>query len=116
MISVGYKKQLIINYYKTQLLSDSDEIHTNFIGSNKRIQNLLLFKRDNKSSWIIYKFKFNNIEYNIRWFLDYLIDPIYYKTNIQKNISSNIESTLEYKQNIEDNPDYTEYLEDIYDK
>jgi hypothetical protein len=119
MISEGFKKQLIHNTYNVQLLPVMvDKVNRSTISTNKRIKNLLLFKRDNISLWVIYKYKINNIDYDIRWFLNSLIDPIYSiykKFKIQKNISFYIKNMLEGKHKIEDNPDYVKYLEDIYD-
>ncbi len=123
MISVGFKKQMIDNAYKTQLLPViEDKVNRISIETNKCIINLLLFRINDKSSLIKYKYKYENIVYNIHWFLNYLISPfyysIYYKYDIQKNISSNIKNTIEQKQNIDNSPDYAEYaeyLEDIYD-
>ncbi len=120
MISTSFKKQLIVNAYKTQLLPLSNTIDRISISTIKRIQNLLLFKKD-ESLWVRYKYKNNNIDDDdIRWFLFYLattIYSIYHKSDIQKNIyiSSDIERTLYKKQNIEDNPDYAKYLEDVHD-
>jgi hypothetical protein len=125
MISVGYKNQLIVNAYNIQLLPVTDEIHKNSISSNKHIKNQLLFRIDDESSMIKYKYKFNNIEHDIFWFLNFLINPIYsiYKYSgdkeydIQQNISYYINAILRLrkKQDTDNSPDYTEYLEDIYD-
>ena len=124
MISVGFKKQMIDNAYKTQLLpvTKDNTVNNNSIETNKCIINLLLFRINDKSSLIKYKYKYENIDDDIHWFLTYLISPfyysIYYKYDIQKNISSNIKNTIEQKQNIDNSPDYAEYaeyLEDIYD-
>ncbi len=123
MISVGYKNQLIVNAYNIQLLPVTDEIHKNSISSNKHIKNQLLFRIDDESSMIKYKYKFNNIEHDIFWFLNFLINPIYsiYKYSgdkeydIQQNILSHIQNVLDTKQNIDKYKDYAEYLEDIYD-
>lgn len=124
MISVGYKNQLIVNAYNIQLLPVTDEIHKNSISSNKHIKNQLLFRIDDESSMIKYKYKFNNIEHDIFWFLYFLIMPIYSiyqdsrrneKSYIQENILYYIKETIERKQIIDNNLDYAEYLEDIYD-
>ena len=124
MISEGYKKQLIVNAYNTQLLSDRDKIIAdnlnNILNTNKRIKNILLFRIEG-GRMLDYKYK--PINDNILWFLNYLTDIILSiynyggneKSDIQKNISSNIKKTLEHIQDIEDSPDYAEYLEDIYD-
>ena len=115
MISKGYKKQLIINAYKTQLLPDNDEINKTSFNINK---NWLLFKINDKSLRVEYKYK----DINISWVLIDLITPIfsiyYYSEenfNIQKNISDNMEYIAEQIQDIEKHKNYVEYLENIYD-
>ena len=118
MISKGFKKQLIANAYKIQLLPVMvNKINKISTSSNKRIQNWLLFGINyDESLWI--KYNYNNIEFDFRWFLDYLIDPIYliyYKSDIQKHISSDIERTLYRIRNIDESPDYVKYMGDIYD-
>ena len=127
MISNAFKKQLIVNAYNTQLLPNNDEIHKISFNTIKRIKIRLLFKRDyygvDKSLWVKYKYKTINIDDDIRWFLNFLTEPIYSiyqysvdkEINIQKSILYDIKNTLEKKYNIEDSPDYTEYMEDIYD-
>ena len=117
MISKGFKKQLIANAYKIQLLPVMvNKINKISTSSNKRIQNWLLFGINyDESLWI--KYNYNNIEFDFRWFLDYLIDPIYliyYKSDIQKHISSDIERTLYRIRNIDESPDYVKYMGDIY--
>ncbi len=118
MISNAFKKQMIDNTYKTQLLPViKDKVIKNSIIHIKRIQNWLLFGINyDESLWI--KYNYNNIEFDFRWFLDYLIDPIYliyYKSDIQKHISSDIERTLYRIRNIDESPDYVKYMGDIYD-
>ena len=136
MISTSFKKQLIIDAYKTQLLPDTnDEIHKISTSSNKHIKNFLLFKIEDESLWLKYfkiedeslwlkyKYKFNNINYNISLVLTHLknlIYSIYYYNSeenfhIQENILDNIQDILERKHNFDNSPDYAKYLEDIYD-
>ena len=124
MISKGFKKQLIANAYKIQLLPVMvNKINKISTSSNKRIQNWLLFGINyDESLWI--KYNYNNIEFDFRWFLDYLIDPIYliYKYNEDKNfniherISYQIDVILERKHDIDMGLDYAEYLEDVHDQ
>lgn len=125
MISKSFKKQLIVNIYNTQLLSNNDKIRKISINSIERIKIWLLFKRD-ESITLEYKYKDYNIEHRIRWFLYYLTDLIYefYKYN-RNNKNSDILSlsyilfkikyTLERKQDIDEDKDYVKYLENIYD-
>ena len=126
MISKSFKKQLIVNNYKTQFIPETDEIFKNSFDAIQRKINLLLFRINNKSLldeslWVGYKDKNNTIEYNIRGILKFLIVPfysIYYysryeKYNIQENISFNIKNALEFKYYIENSPNYTEYLDNI---
>ena len=123
MISTSFKKQLIINYYNTQLLPLSDKIQKNYTDTIKRRKKLLLFKIDD-GRLIEYKYKDININYNIRRLLNDLTDTIYsiYKYsenktfNIQEDISIDIKDILVRIYNINNSwLDYTEYLEDIYD-
>jgi hypothetical protein len=124
MISNAFKKQLIVNAYNTQLLPSTNKINKSSIAISKNIKFLLLFKRDESFLWLDYRYKNNNIDYDIRWFLSSLIDPIYSiynytrnkNTDIQENISSNIKEILDYKLEIDEYKDYAKYLEDIYDK
>lgn len=125
MISEGFKKQLIVNYYNTQLLTDTYTVDKNSASAIKGTKNLLLFKIDKffwgKSIWL--KYKHNIIDDDIHWFSDYLTKPILLiykyngneKFNIQKDILFYIKDILEIKQNIKDSPDYTKYMEDVYD-
>ena len=124
MISTSFKKQLIVNSYNTQFNTDEDEIKKIFLSNIKYKKNLLLFK---KNVGILIKYKYNPIDIgnNILWLLSYLTYPFYsvynYSDkitdiqNTQEDILSNIEYALDRKHRIEDNPDYVEYLEDIYD-
>ena len=124
MISKSFKKQLIVNAYNTQFNTDEDEIKKIFLSNIKYKKNLLLFK---KNVGILIKYKYNPIDIgnNILWLLSYLTYPFYsvynYSDkitdiqNTQEDILSNIEYALDRKHRIEDNPDYVEYLEDIYD-
>ena len=124
MISTSFKKQLIVNAYNTQFNTDEDEIKKIFLSNIKYKKNLLLFK---KNVGILIKYKYNPIDIgnNILWLLSYLTYPFYsvynYSDkitdiqNTQEDILSNIEYALDRKHRIEDNPDYVEYLEDIYD-
>ena len=108
MISNAFKKQLIVNNYKTQLLPITNEVSSLSIESFNYTKNWVLFKTDDKSLWI--KYNYNNIiEYDINWLLHYLIYPtvsIY---------TYNIKNILETKHHIDNRLDYAEYLEDIYD-
>ena len=124
MISKSFKKQLIINAYNTQF--DTDKVDKDFFSAIKRTINFLLFRIDDKSLYLEYKLKSkDDINYDILWFLTYLTSAIYsvynYSDkitdiqNTQEDILSNIEYALDRKHRIEDNPDYVEYLEDIYD-
>lgn len=130
MISAGFKKQLIINYYNTQLLPLSDEIRDGFVDTIKRIKNNFLFRIDysfdkDKSEylWVNYKYKDNNIDYDIYLVLIYLITTIhliheyseYEKFKIQERILDNIKNISNEKQDIEDRLDYVKYMEDVYD-
>ena len=130
MISNAFKKQLIANAYNTQLLPLSDEIRDGFVDTIKRIKNNFLFRKDysfdkDKSEylWVNYKYKDNNIDYDIYLVLIYLITTIhliheyseYEKYKIQKRILDNIKNILNEKQDIEKNLKYLEYLVDIYD-
>ena len=127
MISNAFKKQLIINYYNTQLLPVMEnKVHSYYIEANKRIKIWLLFRID-KFLRLYYKYKTNTIDYDIFELLKFLIDQIqliyYYdikkESDIQENISSNISSNIKYTikdiQNIDNRLDYVKYLEDIYD-
>ncbi len=119
MISVGFKKQLIINYYKIQLLpvTKDNTVNNNSIETIKGIKNLLLFK-SNVGRPLDYKYKYETIDDDIHWFLTYLISAIYliYDYNYyQENILYNTKKILKYKHNIEKSLKYVEYLEDIYD-
>ena len=104
MISNAFKKQLIVNNYKTQLLPVSDRVKKTSIDANERAKNLLLFRINELSSL---RYKHKTIEFDINWYsLSYsLTTPIYliYKYSENK------------KYNIEDSPDYTEYMEEVYD-
>jgi hypothetical protein len=123
MISAGFKKELIDNAYNTQLLPvKKDKVYRDSISTNKRIKIWLLFRKDDESLWVGYKI--NTINYDIFWFLYFLIMPIYSiyqdsrrneKSYIQENILYYIKETIERKQIIDNNLDYAEYLEDIYD-
>ena len=129
MISNAFKKQLIINYYNTQLLpvTNDNMVYTNSIEPIKGIKNFLLFKSNNvnKLSELDYQYKYkdNIIDDDIQRFLLYLTTTffsIYYDSinknfNIQERIFYNIKSTLETKHNIDKYKDYVKYLEDIYD-
>ena len=127
MISKEYKKQLIVNAYVAQLLTDTDIVEKRIrFNANKRIKDLLLF-RIIDDLWVGYKYKYETIDNDIRWFFNYLINPIYsiYKyseeysedkeSDIQQNLSNDIKELLEQIQIIKDNPNYAKYLEDIYD-
>ena len=123
MISKSFKKQLIVNAYNTQLLPLSDKIQKNYTDTIKRMKNELLFRIEG-GGLIRYKYKDNNnIDTDIRWLLNNLTNPffsIYYNSinknfNIQERIFYNIKNTIERKQNIDNNLDYAEYLEDVYD-
>ncbi len=121
MISKGFKKQMIDNAYKTQLLPITDEIHNSSVDDVKRINNYLLFRKD-ESLWVKYKFKGNIIDFDIHFFLDYLTDSIRAiyqysekKFNIQKRILIDIKNTVANKRDIDKSHDYAKYLEDIYD-
>ena len=130
MISNAFKKQLIINYYNTQLLpvTNDNMVYTNSIEPIKGIKNFLLFKSNNvnKLSELDYQYKYkdNIIDDDIQRFLLYLTTTffsIYYDSinknfNIQERIFYNIKSTLETKHNIDKYKDYVKYLEDIYDQ
>jgi hypothetical protein len=106
MISNAFKKQLIVNNYKTQLLPITNEVSRLSIESFNYTKNWVLFKLDYKSIWL--KYNYNNIiEYDINWLLHYLIYPTVSTHNI-KNI-------LNTKQNIDNRLDYTKYLEEVYD-
>jgi hypothetical protein len=124
MISKSFKKQLIINAYNTQLLlvtlpikNKVNKVNINHFYTIKRIKNML-FKIEDKSSPIIYKYKYIDIyiDIDISWFLNYLTYPIisihYYNVN---KISEDINNILDKKHDIVDNLDYAKYLEDIYD-
>jgi hypothetical protein len=124
MISEGFKKQLIIDQYKTQLLPVMEnKVDRISIITNKRMKNILLFKRDDDRLLnYIYQYKYNTIEEDIRWFLHYLTNLIYtiyliykYNNDEKTSVQELILYTLEYKQNIENSHDYAEYIEDIYD-
>ena len=127
MISTSFKKQLIANAYKTQLLPVIEDkiVDESSINVIEHTKNRLLFKIDYsiKSLWLDYKFKFDNINFYIVRFLFYLTNPIYsvYKYsenenfNIQEDILFSIKKTLQYKHHIDDSSNYAEYLEEIYD-
>ena len=122
MISNTFKKQLIINAYNTQLLPENDEIYKTSFNTIKRMKNRLLFKIE-EFLWLDYKYKNDNIDYDISWFSYYLTYSIYsiYKYNenedfnIQEETLFSIKKALQYKHNIKDSPDYAEYLEEVYD-
>ena len=124
MISEGFKKQLIVNSYNTQLLSEMDIDIENTISTIKRTKNLLLFKSNvGRPRPLDYKYKDNIIDYDILWFLTYLTSAIYSiynysedkKFTIKKDILHNIKNILENKRDIDNRLDYAEYLENIYD-
>ena len=106
MISNAFKKQLIVNNYKTQLLPITNEVSRLSIESFNYTKNWVLFKLDYKSIWL--KYNYNNIiEYDINWLLYYLMYP---------TVSTyNINYILETKHHIDNRLDYAKYLEDIYD-
>ena len=122
MINEGFKKQLIVNAYKTQLLpvTKDNTVNNNSIETIKGIKNLLLFKSNvGRPLDYKYKYKYETIDDDIHWFLTYLISAIYliYDYNYyQENILYNTKKILKYKHNIEKSLKYVEYLEDIYDK
>ena len=122
MISAGFKKHMIVNVYNTQLLPVSVLVNKSSIETNKRIKNQLLFRKDDKSLWLGYKYKINTIDYDIFWFLYFLTNPIfsiYYfsEKNKEYNIlsESDIKSILEQKQYIDNRLKYAKYLEDVHD-
>jgi hypothetical protein len=125
MISKGFKKQLIVNAYNTQLLPEmEDKVIKGYINNIERTKNFLLFRIDNKSLWLDYKLKKkDDININIFQFSYYLISPFYsnyyYNENekfkIQENILSNINHISNKKQDIDESPDYVKYLEEVYD-
>ena len=122
MISAGFKKQMIANVYNTQLLPVMDMVNNNHISNIIRIKNQLLFRKDDKSLWLGYKYKINTIDYDIFWFLYFLTNPIfsiYYfsEKNKEYNIlsESDIKSILEQKQYIDNRLKYAKYLEDVHD-
>ena len=127
MISKGYKKQLIVNAYNTQLLTNMDNVICNFIEDIKRLENFLLF-RITDGIMLDYKLKNISIDYDIFQFLYYLITHIFsvYYYNGNENFESDVENSqegilfyirnaLERKHMIDENPDYVKYLEDVYD-
>ncbi len=125
MISKGFKKQLITNAYNTQLLTDTNSADMTSIDDSKNTKNLLLFRKEDESLWVGYKCKNDNIDYDINWFLYYLIMPIYSiyqdsgrnkKYTIQKDISDNIKEILAKKHEIDNRLEYSEYMEDVHDQ
>ncbi len=117
MISKGYKKQLIVNAYNTQLLPImEDKVKIGSINTIERTKNFLLFRID-ESLLVDYKFKYNTIDNDIRWFWKYVTRPIYdyYSGNKLFHILDNINQISNKKHDIDKNKDYAEYLEDIYD-
>ena len=122
MISKGYKKQLIVNAYNTQLLTNMDNVICNFIEDIKRLENFLLF-RITDGIMLDYKLKNISIDYDIFQFLYYLIYQFYrifrYSVNedfnIQGDILFYIRKALEKKHMIDDSPNYAKYLEVVYD-
>ena len=125
MISNAFKKQMIDNTYKTQLLPViKDKVIKNSIIHIKGIQNLLLFKIE-ESLWLRYKFKDNTINRDIDWFSDYLTYPIFSiynysennkKYDIQEIILNDMKDISNKKQDIEESSYYAEYLEDVHDQ
>ncbi len=126
MISEGYKKKMIDNTYKIQLLHKYDKNRKIFLNSIERIKIWLLFRKDDESLWVGCKFKDNTINRDIDWFSDYLTYSIYSiyqyseysenrKSYIQEHILDYIKNIKETKQNIDKYKDYAKYLEDIYD-
>jgi len=130
MISKSFKKQLIVNAYNTQLLTNMEnKVNRGSIEANKRIENVLLFKKDdNRMLDYIYKNE-DYIDYDIFQFLNSLIYPIYFiyrykyeykyeykKSDIQKIIQDVMKhNILRKKHKIDEHKNYVEYLEDIYD-
>ena len=122
MISNAFKEQLIINVYNTQLLLLSNTVGKSNFEAIKHIKNFLLFRKDD-GRLVKYKYKDNNINYNICRLLSNLTDPIYSiyqysedkEYDIQDNILNDINNILYKKHYIDKSPDYAKYLEDIYD-
>jgi hypothetical protein len=130
MINEGFKKQLIVNAYKTQLLPVmEDKVKRNSIEANKRIKNVLLFKKDdNRLLDYIYKNE-DYIDYDIFQFLNSLIYPIYFiykykyeykyeykKSDIQKIIQDIMKhNILRKKHYIDEHKNYAKYMEEVYD-
>ncbi len=129
MISKGFKKQLIINAYNTQLLPIMvDKVKIGSINTIERTKNFLLF-RINKSLWLDYKLKKkDNIDINIFQFSYYLISPFYSNYYYSENEISDIQERrlnndkyniqkriLNKKHDIDESPDYAKYLVEVYD-
>ena len=129
MISKGYKKQLIVNAYNTQLLPImEDKVKIGSINTIERTKNFLLF-RINKSLWLDYKLKKkDNIDINIFQFSYYLISPFYSNYYYSENEISDIQERrlnndkyniqkriLNKKHDIDESPDYAKYLVEVYD-
>ncbi len=129
MISKGFKKQLIINAYNTQLLPIMvDKVKIGSINNIERTKNFLLF-RINKSLWLDYKLKKkDNIDINIFQFSYYLISPFYSNYYYSENEISDIQERrlnndkyniqkriLNKKHDIDESPDYAKYLVEVYD-
>ena len=129
MISKGYKEQLIINAYNTQLLPIMvDKVKIGSINTIERTKNFLLF-RINKSLWLDYKLKKkDNIDINIFQFSYYLISPFYSNYYYSENEISDIQERrlnndkyniqkriLNKKHDIDESPDYAKYLVEVYD-
>ena len=120
MISNTFKKQLIVNNYKTQLLPITDKI--DYEDNIERIINFLLF-RTNYGKLLRYKNNVHYINNNIFLFSFYLIYQFYpifrYSVNedfnIQGDILFYIRKALEKKHMIDDSPNYAKYLEVVYD-
>ena len=126
MISNAFKKQMIDNTYKTQLLPViKDKVDETIISVIKNKKNMLLFKKY-QSLWTRYKYKKNiNIEYDIYSFLYYLTYPIFSiynysennkKYDIQEIILNDMKDISNKKQDIEESSYYAEYLEDVHDQ
>ena len=115
MISKGYKKQLIVNTYNTQLTTRK-EFSRYFFNAIQIAKKLLLFERKyyDKFTELKYKYKFFDNASNIFWFSVDLIN-LTNGNSSEKIVYAKIINILEKKQNIEDNPDYAKYLEDVYD-
>ena len=123
MISNAFKKQLIINYYNTQLLPVMEnKVDSYYIEANKRIKIWLLFRID-KFLRLYYKYKTNTIDYDIFELLKFLIDQIqliyYYDIKKESDIQEKLNHVVKWiTDEIElygGRLDYVKYLEDIYD-